>query len=153
MKHQLVVPNERHDLLYRFAAVHGVFHSEASSSRRVMAISRLVVVVHEQDAAGGGAAGGSGRRAKSWPLEALRIAPSQRQLQGQPTVNEVPLPWVLFTGNVPCIVSTRFFVMAIPSPVPWMPLIWWRCARARRGRRCARRIRVMPMPVSDTVKR
>ena len=38
------------------------------------------------------------------------------------TVPGLPFPSSLFTVMVPPIISTMFLVIAIPSPVPWIPV-------------------------------
>jgi len=43
-------------------------------------------------------------------------------LNSRVTTNSVPLSTSLYTSIVPPIISTMFFVMDIPSPVPWIPL-------------------------------
>ena len=123
-----------------------------SSSRRVMAISRLRSL-------------SSTSRMRLWRSRwlgstcwvlaswAAAVAPSHASCKVSSTVNEVPLPWVLFTEIVPCIMSTRFFVMAMSSPVPWMPLMVEVRSRSKGSKMCSTNSGLMPMPVSDTVKR
>ena len=65
-------------------------------------------------------------------------------------MNVVPLPSSLSTVISPSIMSTMFLVMAMPSPVPWMPLTVLERSRSKGSKTWARNSRLMPMPVSFT---
>ena len=63
-----------------------------------------------------------------------------------------PLPSSLATEMAPPIMSTMFLVMAMPSPVPWMPLTVLVRSRSKGSKTWARNSWLMPMPVSFTWK-
>ena len=64
----------------------------------------------------------------------------------------LPFPSSLVTEMVPSIMSTMFLVMAMPSPVPWMPLTVLVRSRSKGSKTWARNSLLMPMPVSFTWK-
>ncbi len=64
------------------------------------------------------------------------------------TVNLEPFPSSLSTSMAPPIISTIFFVMAMPRPVPWMPLTVADCSRAKVSNTWPTNSGDMPMPVS-----
>ena len=72
-------------------------------------------------------------------------------LQGITTVNSLPSPSVLFTVMVPFIMSTRLLVMAMPSPVPWMPLMVVLRSRVKASKIVFWNSGFMPMPLSQMV--
>ena len=64
------------------------------------------------------------------------------------TINSVPTPCSLRTLMVPFIMSTMFLVMAIPRPVPWMPLMVEFRSRSKGSKMWETNSLLMPMPVS-----
>ena len=76
-------------------------------------------------------------------------SPLRRKVKA--TMHSVPTPCLLFTSMVPFIMSTMFLVMAIPRPVPWMPLMVELRSRSKGSKICCMNSLLMPMPVSRTV--
>ena len=64
------------------------------------------------------------------------------------TINSVPTPCLLLTEMVPFIISTMFLVMAMPRPVPWMPLVVEFRSRSKGSKMWETNSSLMPMPVS-----
>ena len=64
------------------------------------------------------------------------------------TVNSVPTPFSDSTSIVPFIISTRFFVIAIPSPVLPYLLLRLPSSWAKASNTLGMKSRSMPMPVS-----
>ncbi len=64
------------------------------------------------------------------------------------TMNSVPAPCRLFTSMAPFIISTMFLVIAMPRPVPWMPLVVEFRSRSKGSKMWATNSSLMPMPVS-----
>ena len=64
------------------------------------------------------------------------------------TTNSEPTPLALFTVMEPFIISTMFLVMAIPRPVPWMPLVVELRSRSKGSKMWLTNSSLMPMPVS-----
>ena len=64
------------------------------------------------------------------------------------TTNSVPTPCRLLTSMVPFIISTMFLVMAMPRPVPWMPLVVELRSRSKGSKMRETNSSLMPMPVS-----
>ena len=71
-------------------------------------------------------------------------------LQGRLTTNSEPLPTSLSTAMVPPIMSTMFFEMAMPRPVPWMPLTVEVRSRVKASKMVFLKASLMPMPLSLT---
>ena len=69
-------------------------------------------------------------------------------LQERQTMNSEPLPSSLFTSMVPPIISTMFFVMDIPRPVPWIPLVVEVLSRVKESKISFWNSFDMPMPLS-----
>ncbi len=63
-------------------------------------------------------------------------------------MNSVPVPGSLLTEIAPFIISTIFLVMAMPKPVPWMPLMVEFRSRSKGSKMCSTNSWLMPMPVS-----
>ena len=68
------------------------------------------------------------------------------------TTNSVPTPCSLFTRMEPFIISTMFFVIAIPSPVPCILLMVELRSRSKGSKMRLTNSSLMPMPVSLMVK-
>ena len=68
-------------------------------------------------------------------------------------MNTLPSPWRLSAWITPPMRSTRFLVMAMPSPVPWMPLVVEFSSRLKGSNTVRRKSGLMPMPLSRTIKR
>ena len=68
------------------------------------------------------------------------------------TVKTLPSPSWLSTWMTPPISSTRFLVMAIPRPVPWMPLEVEVNSREKGSKMVLTNSGLMPMPLSLTAK-
>ena len=63
-------------------------------------------------------------------------------------MNSEPLPISLFTSMVPPIMSMMFFVMAMPRPVPWMPLVVEVLSLVKESKISRWNASDMPMPLS-----
>ena len=83
-------------------------------------------------------------------------SPSQEQIssagsaRGKSTVivNSVPFPFSVWTLISPPIISTILFVIARPSPVPWILLTVEVRSRSKGTNRRSTNSRLIPMPVS-----
>ena len=64
-------------------------------------------------------------RQKSWSMASLPACSSSS------TVKVVPFPFTLSTAMEPPIRSSRFLVMAIPRPVPWILLVTLSSSRVK----------------------
>ena len=89
------------------------------------------------------------------PRWTQKSAPSPAAGRGKDssTVNTLPSPWRLSAWITPPMRSTRFLVMAMPSPVPWMPLVVEFSSRLKGSNTVRRKSGLMPMPLSRTIKR
>ena len=68
----------------------------------------------------------------------------------KPTMNSVPRPGAVETSMVPPMRSTMLLVMAMPRPVPWMPLTVLLRSRSKASNTRAANSGVIPMPLSFT---
>ena len=84
------------------------------------------------------------------PRWTQKSAPSPAAGRGKDssTVNTLPSPWRLSAWITPPMRSTRFLVMAMPSPVPWMPLVVEFRSRSKGSKMWETKSSLMPMPVS-----
>ena len=71
-------------------------------------------------------------------------------LKSSSTVNVEPFPSSLSTEIFPPIISTIFLVIAIPSPVPWIPLTVLVLSRSKGSKTCFWNSSLIPIPVSFT---
>ena len=76
--------------------------------------------------------------------------PSELTRKVKETVNSDPTFCLLITLIVPFIIVTMFFVIAMPSPVPWIPLMVELCSRSNGSKIWETNSSLMPMPVSLT---
>ena len=80
-------------------------------------------------------------------ISATSLPPVERR-KVMETVNSVPTSCLLRTWMLPFIMSTMFFVMAMPRPVPWMPLVVEFRSRSKGSKMCFTNSGDIPMPVS-----
>ena len=78
---------------------------------------------------------------------------SSRGWRGTVMMKVDPSPGVLSTSMEPPIMSTTFFVMAMPKPVPSIRFVASLSSRSKGSNRRSRNSGDMPRPVSCTTKR
>ena len=75
--------------------------------------------------------------ASSSTTSALSPCSSPVILHSIETINSEPFPTSLFTVMVPPIILTMFLEIAIPRPVPWIPLFVTVCSLANASKICS----------------
>ncbi len=78
------------------------------------------------------------------------ITGPEQVLNCNDTVKVVPFPSSLTTEILPPIISTIFLVIAIPSPVPCIPLTVLVRSRSNGSKTCSKNSLLIPIPVSFT---
>ena len=74
-------------------------------------------------------------------------------LSSMRTSKQLPCPSSLSTSMVPPIASTRFLVIAIPRPVPWILFVTEFSARVKASKILSLKSADIPIPLSLTKKR
>ena len=80
----------------------------------------------------------------SWSLTIFKSNKISKQL---------PLPFSLSTSIVPPIASNKFFVMAIPRPVPWILFVTLFTSLVNASKILSLKLSSIPIPLSTTKKR